>query len=85
MLNGVIKVKKVLKWTKRALVLLAAGLAVTVLINLVFYILMTQFDITIDPDIRRHIVTGASVLVGIYVGLEYGFKDAREEILKKYK
>lgn len=77
--------KKILKWTKRAIVLLAAGLTVTVLINLVFYILMTQFDITVDSDIRRHIVTGASVIVGIYVGLEYGFKDAREEILKKYK
>lgn len=77
--------RNVLKWVKRAFVLLATGLTVTVLINFVFYILMTQFDITIDPDIRRHIVTGASVLVGIYVGLEYGFKDAREEVLKKYK
>ena len=77
--------RNVLKWVKRAIVLLATGLTVTVLINFVFYILMTQFDITIDPDIRRHIVTGASVLVGIYVGLEYEFKDAREEVLKKYK
>ena len=77
--------KKVLKWTKRALVLLATGLTVTVLINLVFYILITQFDITIDSDIRKHIVTVANVIVSIYIGLEYGFKDAREEILKKYK